>query len=63
MTNLVRFSYIDKQGKRLEFKINQQGAKNLKIFLLERSCTEDVGDIFIYNEELDKWEKLCYYND
>lgn len=60
MNKKVLFSHFDRQGKRVEYQAEQGFEETLKIFLLEGSFTEDLGDIYKFVDN--EWKKLDYYN-
>lgn len=58
---MTKFSYINKQKQRVEYSIDIRDVKTFKIELLEKSQTDNLGDIFIMKDG--EWEVLDYYNN
>jgi len=61
MDRMTKFSYINKQKQRVEYSIDIRDVKTFKIELLEKSQTDNLGDIFIMKDG--EWEVLDYYNN
>lgn len=56
----IKFSYVDKFGRREIVVAPITEAKNAAISLLERSQREDLGVLYILRG--DDWHELDYYN-
>jgi hypothetical protein len=50
-------------NKWVYYEIDSRDLDKLKMALLEKSQVTNIGDVFIYDPVVDKWDKLCYYND
>jgi len=61
MSNKVLFSYLNRHKQRIEYEVDQEDMYNAKIYLLEKSQTDNLGDIFIMQDG--EWRKLDYYNE
>lgn len=60
MSKTTLFCHYDNQGKLIEYEVDNRDLENFKIMLLEASVTENLGDIFMW--ENSQWVLLDYFN-
>lgn len=64
MRNIYKkFTFKDHSGKSRMYKIHYRDVKQFKISLLEALHTQDLEEVFEYDEEKQKWVALDYYNN
>lgn len=60
--NKVTLFYFNRHGKKIEIKAPIRELKDIKLYLMEASFTENIGTVFITDEN-GITRELDYYNE